>query len=430
MSNIKFLTIACIVFSVVYSRFDGRLFLQDKTIDRIQATQVFKPMNPNFQYRSESLLNAEVEVIQTERIEFMKRKLKNFSSFQMAVHYMQKGPFEMFFHQFVTALGKIQKALKSGEPNQQLEYQTISELLRYLQRDDLKDNLRFVCLSVLRIFLEYLPMSFLKSMRTDINQGPLCRAALELSLTKGFKGMKPIFKAAKTHVFREDYPDQLEANEFQSSNSIIKLHDELIQESFSLERNAIDMTKVCIEFMKEPLETQNHKEWQNHYMILTHLVKFSTASRRYLKEKSTGNPLLQELFQRILRWKDIRPVIDSFLLMNDADPYIASLLLPFGKYKPVTLDHYEYIIKVLEFQVQAKEEAQLKSQVQKETHPHDELKEDPLRHYLPETKEIEKFEDHKSFVINIFYDASAEIPGAKALLDRKLELKGNSGFDP
>lgn len=221
--------------------------------------------------------------------------------------------------------------------------------------------------------------------------------------------------------------DRVEAHNFKPSHSIINLHDDLLHEKFSFETNAIDMTKVCIEFVKEPKEIQNQKEWEYHCTILSHIVKFSTESRRYLREKNTGNPLLEEVFQRILRWKDIRPVIDSFLLVNDVDPYISSLLLPFGKYKPVTLDHYEYIIKVLQFQAQAEEEVQV--QVQKETHPHDESQEDPLRHYLPGTKGREKYEDHKSFAINIFYDASAGIPGAKALLDSQLELTGRRGFD-
>ncbi|KAH9811127.1 hypothetical protein DFH28DRAFT_1110593 [Melampsora americana] len=461
MRNIIFFAIGLKIFCLVQCRLDEDLVSENKTIQRIQATQVFKPMGSNFQYHSGSLYKT--KLIQNERIDISKARLPDITTFRMVAHNycMQIGPARsMFLRHLLLGLSEIQSGRTNGVPLKTLEKQTVIRLLRYLQTDDLEENLRFLYLSVLRMFLDYLPISYLNVLRTDINQGPLSRAALELSLTKDFKDIAPLTKAAKTDVHRETYPgwlealhrvelldyirqDQMEASDLQPSDSIIKLHNGLMKEKFSLEKDALGMTKVCIEFLNEPKEIQNQKEWEYQSIILSHLVKFSPESRTYLKEKSSKSPLLEEIFQRIMRWKEIRPVIDYFFATNEVDPYIASLLLPFGKYKPVTLAHYEYLMKVIESQVQAEEEAyeaaqkEAHAKVEKEAHgeeheealnkvhPHDEAQEDPLRHYLPKSKEREKYKTQMNFTIKIFYDASVEIPDAKALLDSKLQWKDN-----
>ncbi|KAH9811123.1 hypothetical protein DFH28DRAFT_932289 [Melampsora americana] len=437
----------------------------EELIEGIQIKQVFKPMSQNVHYTPEKTSTFMPETSQTLKEE---RKKKISDCGPLAKSFEHR-PYGQEFEKIGRVLPIALSQLENG--SNELENILIDGLIQKLQAENLNESIRIGYLAFLWLFLENSPLWTLKVMNTDIKEGALCRATLELSLTKStfnmagackyFDLISEAKKVSKVlNIYSEINPPwleglrrgdvleyirryRMEAPHIQPSASLVAVHDALLQASCPMEDNiAAEMTSNCIKFLNEGDVFRDREEWKCHYVILAHLIKFIPSSKQKMRQESKENVVFQAIFERMMRWQVVRLEIESFLSSHEPDPHIRDILLPFLSLKPVTLEHYEYIITVFESgsyikkkakalnvlkgrtkgrakpdlrtNYQARQKFKLKS---KKTKGQQEL---PFEseHYIQDLKEY--FED-QDFVVNILYVVSPDVLGARELLDERIE---------
>lgn len=457
-----------LLISVNFVEISCQEVIEKRLIEGIWGFQVFKPLNPSFQYPPERSLTCLPEVTQILERDQKEKQKQKISSYEPLAKALENRPFGQHFQEFHWAIRSAIVDIEKGSTK--MKNILICVLIERLQEANMTESIRIGSLAILWILLEDSPLWNFRLINTRMAEGALSRATLELSLTKGLDLLLEAKKVSTvSSIYTELNPYWLEGlrrgdvleyirrycvktPHIQPSDSLVTVHDALLQASCPMGEDISTMiTSNCIKFLKEKDVIHNKEEWECHYNILAHLVKFIPSSRKELEEASKESTTFQAIFDKIIRWLGVRLEIESRLSSREPDPYITALLHPFLNLKPLGLNHYEYIIKAFESgfhakekaeiinqikgkakskvnpksgtqsQTKAKEKLKLKSQklvVQEETEPVFEI-----RHYIP-GKSLEYLEDQQ-FIFKILYTVSPDVFGSRELLDSRLERTGD-----
>ncbi|EGG03527.1 uncharacterized protein MELLADRAFT_109232 [Melampsora larici-populina 98AG31] len=432
--------------------------IQGSIVEAIKDSEVFKLMHPIVHHHRNSLSTTSYEAGMTSTMDKKRERIEKISRCKPLILYLQDQGRGSLFGRLAAQIPTITKAIE--EEDDYMTDNVIALFIQLLSFDDLTLPQRLSHLAILWAFLEDSKLWNLSLIGTKIDQAPISRAVLELSFTKNFDLFAEATRATNFPnrnfaIFPEglhrvgllEYirKDCLESFEIPSSDHLMTSYDDLIQSRCPLQEHiAKEITLRCIEIVEVHMDIKT-RDWYHSYKMLEHLVQFIPASRKILEYSQ--NPLLKELLQRISRWISLRQDIDSFLSSHKVDPYISLLLSPFSKHKPVTLDHYAYIIGVFAIEEGAQNRAKMRSETGSSSKsqlgegealahgnevgwdsqgaPTLDLSHSNVEHYLPEGEELQVYLKDKSFLLNIIYRASSDIMGSKQFLDFHLQNKDN-----
>ncbi|EGG07696.1 uncharacterized protein MELLADRAFT_105741 [Melampsora larici-populina 98AG31] len=291
---------------------------------------------------------------------------------------------------------------------------TINIAVYTLENYHLKSKERIWVLAVLTHLQEYLPKGDLKPIETDMHQGPIRNAALQLHLTKGLnligasqqlwkleKGPKiweidlslsealSKFKIIKwiTYQFKADETSK-------SSKFMVETHDLLLQESCPLQEGTLrNLLSMC----SQHLEEQDTSPWNKElaYMILNKYGKIYPTVRDFVRFKKSQN----DCFKKAYESKELPNIIHCFLKRTDLGPFKNPLEV-FLMEKSMNMDSIKHLIESI---------FRTKHQYQRW-----------------ETKESEQLANQEDSVIGLLQHISTLIDGAKSYLEGLVDYRSDS----
>ncbi|KAH9818007.1 hypothetical protein DFH28DRAFT_136004 [Melampsora americana] len=301
----------------------------------------------------------------------------------------------------------------------------IYHVIDLLEKDDLHILQRIWIVGVLRILQDHSPTIKHPLLSNCIQQGPLCRAGLELSLTQNFdlgfelplalgypdinESMRPCFKRVELLVRINRWAQQDSKGKI--SEGFKMIYDSLLQLDCPIKPDeSILLANRCWTHLKTRPECVSRcpREARWTYGVLYHLY----SSCKELREIWKGEPKLQAIQQSISKQMRYREVIKDDMKMyfssGNVDPFITNLITPFSDILPINLKHYRYIIDCFEAQ-------------RKETHPSQSLE------YWSNASQYYRFTYQKGIVVRVLWKASPYIQGAQQYLASRLKIT-NTGF--
>ncbi|EGG06048.1 uncharacterized protein MELLADRAFT_107121 [Melampsora larici-populina 98AG31] len=217
-----------------------------------------------------------------------------------------------------------------------LYQQTIEFALEVLEQDNLRLKERIWALGILRTLQAHLPKGELKPVRTNVQEGLVCRGALELWLTRV---LAQALRRAELFVKLQGYLNVTKRSEM--TREFINIYDTLLQESCLIpERKLSDLIKECaIHMMKKDSP-------QGEVICIFHIINHLEKHNKSVKLKSWRAKFIYEGFKKSFEYQEkLGPLIRGFLEGGIGDFYMENLVLPLIRWDKVTMKHYEYVLE-------------------------------------------------------------------------------------
>ncbi|KAH9818009.1 hypothetical protein DFH28DRAFT_1106231 [Melampsora americana] len=308
------------------------------------------------------------------------------------------------------------------------ENKFIYHAIDLFEKEDLNIIQRIWMLGVLRILQDHSPTIKHPLLSNCIQEGPLCRAGLELSLTQSFDLFSQLEKALQNSKINEAFDPCLqrvellgrinkwkqEDSKVEKSEGFQMIYDTLLQADCPIKlTESVSLVNNCITHMMRNTGSKEEVKWT--YGVLYHLYS-SCKEVRDVWKFNLGKPKLQAIQQSLskqMKYQEVvKDAIESYLSTENSDPFISNLLLPFKEILPVTLKHYMYIIDCFEAQG-------------KRTHP------SQLKGYWLDSSDYSRYTYSKAFVIDMLRKASPYIQDTQPYLKSRLKIEdGKYKFIP
>ncbi|KAH9812086.1 hypothetical protein DFH28DRAFT_415396 [Melampsora americana] len=350
--------------------------------DRLERLQTFGPLDPDFQFRPE----VELPVVHPMMIWKTITSLREVGGFKiyadMARKHLQKDLHSKLallaagvvsidnYCRHIQSIGfttitRYPQSLNIASLfcENSLYQQTMEFAIEVLEQGSLKLNERIWALGILRTLQAHLPKGKLRPLRTNVQEGFVCRGALELWLTKemnlsieakqswstvAYDGahnplLAQALQRAELFVELQEYLGSTTKSDI--TREFISIYDALLKESCLIPENKLSK---LIERCENHMVQENSPEGEVicTFHIINHLEKHNES----VKPKSQSAKVIYKEFKKYFEHQEkLEPLIRKFLKEGAGDPYMENLVLPFirVKWKKLTVKYYEYVLKSL-----------------------------------------------------------------------------------
>ncbi|EGG10958.1 uncharacterized protein MELLADRAFT_102769 [Melampsora larici-populina 98AG31] len=425
-------TFVCLwLMAVIISRSVGQGFMRSKsyfTVEhlskKLQTLPTFEPIN--------SMIESKVKLKEECTSKVMRpkdRKRKKLSILQRwgEISWQIDDISDTFSFSDVRAL--LEVIISSNTTPINSENKFIYHAAESLEKEELNIIQRIWVLGALKVLRDYSLETRQPLLSNHIQEGPLCRAGLELSLTqstvftlhitfgdveedvtlifnKNFHLSALLEGLQRVELLRRINKWSQRTHQVETSGKFKMINDSLLQVDCPIElKKSMSLANECLGHMMKSPDSTEEVKWT--YRVLYHLYS-SCEELREAWKSNLGSPQLQTIrksMSKQMKYKEVvKNDIERYLSSGNPDPFISNLLLTFKDLLPVTLGHYKYIIDCFEAQ-------------DKETHP------SQLKDYWLNISYYHRSLYARRFVINLLLKASPYIQDTRQYLASRLKIK-------
>ncbi|KAG0151857.1 hypothetical protein CROQUDRAFT_86047 [Cronartium quercuum f. sp. fusiforme G11] len=237
----------------------------------------------------------------------------------------------------------------------------IYKTLGILQEDGLEARDRIWHLCVLETLQPLMKKKGMTPIRTNVNEGAICRGAFELSLLEGVDLISELkellenpeavvdscieqaFEIVKVFVKIRKYLTSDKS--LVLSKEFIKVHDQFLQATNLPKKGAIaPVLEDCMTYMENGKAP--HKELSSVYQIIRYILKFKKTAQDWLEEKRKSNESFNKSYEKNTFQENIEIIVGN----GSLPPAIVALMKPFMDMNTVEVYHFAALLDAVKCQ--------------------------------------------------------------------------------